>query len=57
MVRSVLRPAAQVLGAGATGAFSGECRRKLPAPYPISQTSRLPVDPGTPGPTGLWGNE
>lgn len=60
MVRTVLRPAVQVLGAGAKGAFSGECwanLRNLPALYPISQISRLPVGPGTPGPTGLWGNE
>lgn len=27
--------------------------RKSPAPCPIS----LPVGPGVPGPTGLWGNE
>lgn len=57
MVNSGLRPAARVPEAGAKGAFSGKDwadLRKSPAPCPISQTSRLPIRLGIPGPTGLW---
>lgn len=56
MVSSGLRPAAQVPEAGAKGLLVGRIGQisgsRLP-PRPLSQTSRPPVGPGPPRPTGL----